>query len=173
MRTRHSRTIAGSSKHSSSAVKSLAGPIGPARLCPVGDVFAGIRIYPNAVPRLIRFVTALWALWFGAALVEPAAMQTCPMHGAHAAHGMSMPAGATHRSDHSPPARHSSHSCTCLGACCSAPTIAMPRAEIAALPVAAVVVAFVIDRYRDETAPAAAPRYSHPFANGPPMAPAA
>jgi hypothetical protein len=76
-------------------------------------------------------------------------------HMAHAAHQHGAPA------DH-----HGQHACTCLGACCCAPAVAVPATHVDAPVVATVEQAPAPDT---DVRVVAAPRpYSLPFANGPP-----
>jgi hypothetical protein len=81
---------------------------------------------------------------------------------------MSMPG---HSASHSGGSKHDApgpHNCTCLGACCCAPSVAVPSAQVAELTEAVVVDAAAPLLVREHQAPVAAPRYAHPFANGPP-----
>jgi hypothetical protein len=90
------------------------------------------------------------------------------MHSVHVDHGMSMPGTATGHSGGSKHGTPAPHTCTCLGACCGAPTVAVPQAAVAQL--AAVVVAFAVaaPRATTDVAPASAALDGHPFAIGPP-----
>jgi len=91
------------------------------------------------------------------------------MHGEHARHGVQMPAGAHHGAQHSHHGDHkSSTDCTCLGACCCAPTVALQMGAVAELPAIRTTVEMQRQLPRNDRTPAAVPRYAHPFANGPP-----
>lgn len=153
-------------------------------------------IYDSAVkhPVWLRAMTALWALWFTTALVEPAGFMACPMHSGmghvmETAGPMAMPAPAqvvphehlmsgaaqmtseqevskTAQNDATKAPSEEHHSCTCLGQCCT-----MAPAE-SAQPVVALFLTPLLQT--------AAPRFEHtdriperaayalPFANGPP-----
>jgi hypothetical protein len=85
---------------------------------------------------------------------------------------MAVPGGATHSQHagkHGVPEHHSSNnSCTCLGACCAAPTVAVPGASVAELPVPIVTFDAARPMFAAAVRPVAVARYAHPFANGPP-----
>jgi hypothetical protein len=115
----------------------------------------------------LRLVTCLWAFWFGVVLVEPAAL-SCPMHSSHAGHRMQMPADTADHAQHGTPSHHAHTVCTCLGACCGAPTVAINFGVLPELPVAWVLADGRAPWSHTETRAPSAPRYSHPFANGPP-----
>src|SRR5690242_10489713 len=94
----------------------------------------------------------------------------CPMHGLRAGHSTSMAGHSTSHtggSKHGMPARHS---CTCLGACCCAPTMAAPSSAIADLPGALIALGMERVVVAEHDAPRSAPRHAHPFAIGPPAA---
>jgi hypothetical protein len=99
------------------------------------------------------------------------------MHNSHAAHhvaasngGMSTHGavaagegeGASHH--HAP----SSKQCTCLGACCCAPTISAPIGAVATLPAERTVEVRVVTTWTTSDLTLSAVEYAHPFANGPP-----
>jgi hypothetical protein len=119
-------------------------------------------------PVWLRALAAVWAIWLQAALLDPGSFDHCPEHGhraaptqiadhmAHLGHG-----------DHGTPAdRHGQHSCTCLGACCCAPAVAIATPSID-VPLVVTVVRHIVPRAVDRVAPAFRP-HSLPFANGPP-----
>jgi hypothetical protein len=122
-------------------------------------------------PVWLRAVAAVWAIWLQAALLDPGSFDPCPEHGNHAA--------ATQMADHSAHAAHASHghgspanghgqhSCTCLGACCCAPSVAVVSPRIDAPRV--VTVAQASPAYRDVRVVVATRPHSLPFANGPPV----
>src|SRR5689334_23402254 len=90
------------------------------------------------------------------------------MHGLHAGHSTSMPG---HAAGHSGGSKHrtpSSHSCTCLGACCSTPTVAVPSSAVAELSAAVIDADTGPVTVAEPHAPRSAPRHAHPFAIGPP-----
>jgi len=116
----------------------------------------------------LRLLTCLWAVWFGSVLTAPD-LQSCPTHGEHAMHGAQMPAGAHHDAQHSHHGNKSSSGCTCLGACCCAPTVAPQLGAVAELPPTRITVDAARPLWSNDRAPAPAPRYAHPFANGPPV----
>ena len=120
----------------------------------------------------LRPLTCLWALWFGVVLAVPAALPTCPAHGEHAGHRME--AGATSAGVHHHVPSHETHdACTCLGACCSAPAVALVLGTPAELPAVRVSTQTSRPRFPDAPLSRSAARYAHPFANGPPAAIAA
>jgi hypothetical protein len=86
---------------------------------------------------------------------------------AHAAHHMDASA-----SGHMAPGkRHDDPSgkpCTCLGACCCAPTVIAGLGILPALPVAKTVAVRVALVSAASRIVLADPEYDHPFANGPP-----
>lgn len=119
-----------------------------------------------------RLLTALWALWFAVALIEPTGIHQCPVHGNAAAAdmgsmagmdmgGMSMSHDQAHQGDQS---QHSAQ-CTCLSQCCSAPSfVASKRATIPER-----IVALAAERpFADAPCPAIERTHALPFANGPP-----
>jgi hypothetical protein len=106
-------------------------------------------------------------------IVEPAALQQCPMHGAHAGHAAHMQSEFASHGSHGAPAHHANQACTCLGACCAAPAVAIPLRAVAELPAASIRILGTEQQAANDVAPATAPRYAHPFANGPPTARAA
>lgn len=120
----------------------------------------------------LRPLTCLWALWFGVVLAVPAALPTCPAHGEHVGHRME--AGATSGGLHHQAPSHETHdACTCLGACCSAPAVALVLGAPAELPAPRVSTQTSRPRFPDAPLSRSAARYAHPFANGPPAAIAA
>lgn len=114
----------------------------------------------------LRLLTCLWALWFGVVLVEPAPL-SCPEHGTHG-HRMQQQAGGGERAHHGSRPHHADATCTCLGACCCAPTVAAPLAAVAELPAARVSLESAGAPAGPDKPNQSAPSYSHPFANGPP-----
>ena len=152
----------------------LANPCPLRRILPTAKTSAergwdALRHYPMyciSVRRSVclRLLTCLWALWFGVILVEPAAL-SCAEHGAHGHH---MQQSGPDRTHHGGQPHHANTSCTCLGACCCAPTVAAPMAPVAELPATLIRVDGAgAPAGLDEPNPSA-PSYSHPFANGPP-----
>jgi hypothetical protein len=78
-----------------------------------------------------RTLAVVYALWFAVVLVEPAAIHTCPMHGAlHAAMHDTMPAAEHVHGGHdgagSSQPRGRAKPCTCIGACCAAVAAVIP-----------------------------------------------
>jgi len=116
---------------------------------------------------LLRLTTCLWALWFGVVLAVPAALPTCPAHGEHAGHAMaaSTAPGSVH---HQAPSHPSHDACTCLGACCCTPVVALGLGVPAELPAVRVAAQPPRPRFADAPLGRSAVRYSHPYANGPP-----
>jgi hypothetical protein len=129
----------------------------------------------------LRLVTALWALWFGVVLIEPAAVHAYLGHGEHASHTAhsAHPAGMAHgHMDMAPGHDMGSHhsgapdhdGAKCIGACCCAPAVTVSLAKIAELPAAVTVAVRAFIPNGEFAEPIVAPAYSHPFANGPPAA---
>src|SRR3954469_7704655 len=118
---------------------------------------------------LLRLTTCLWALWFGVVLAVPAALPTCPAHGEHAGHTMaaSTAPGSVH---HGVPSHQGRRACPCPGACCCAPVVALVVGVPAELPAVRVASQASRPRFPDAPPSRSAVRYSHPYANGPPVA---
>ena len=119
-------------------------------------------------PAWLRAFAAVWAVWLQAALLAPASFDHCPEHGSHAVQlHVADHAGHHMAHDHGAPAdQHGKHACTCLGACCCAPPVAVPSIRIDA-PLVASVDAAPIGIVDVSVVPALRP-HSLPFANGPP-----
>jgi len=126
----------------------------------------------------MRVVTAVWAVWLGAALSKPMALHPMPMQSAGAMAGMhEMPGmdqtqggadlGADLVTDHTPPHGSSTDCSRICNGCCAPPSIA-PSSFATGIEsrVLAPRPAIIIEA--DARGPAALPAYSHPFANGPP-----
>jgi len=73
--------------------------------------------------------------------------------------------GAVH---HEAPSHKTHDACTCLGACCSAPVVALVLGAPAELPAVRVTTQESRARFPDAPPSRSAARYAHPFANGPP-----
>jgi hypothetical protein len=120
---------------------------------------------------LIRFITALWSLWFAAAILELPGVHACAVHDGAAGHSHQASAPqAAHSHHHGAPeggAPAHSQQCTCLAHCCgaspvavSAPTFTIELStRVAPRVVSAPRVVIAISR-----------PYVRPFANGPPVA---
>ena len=121
-------------------------------------------------PVWLRALAAVWAIWLQAALLDPGSFDPCPEHGNHAA--ATQPATHSAHTAHAshghgtPAGHHGQHSCTCLGACCCAPSVAILATAFDAPRV--VTVAQVKPAHADFRVVAAARPHSLPFANGPP-----
>ena len=138
-------------------------------------------------PVWYRALVALWALWFAAAVSDPAGLHWCAQHGdrltaadaspVQSRHGAHAPGHAAHihpaaddartpspspqPSRHGPASDRDHH----LGQCCtSVPVEAITRVPSLAGPTYARYVAPEIG----ETRAASRVAYAHPFANGPP-----
>ena len=116
-----------------------------------------------------RVFAALFAFWFAFSLAEPAALHSCPMHGAGAAsvhaHGaVAHHATGIHGSSNSD---HAAKHCTCLGSCCaSSANAAVPGAGVSVETVAAYATERHVSALRARAI--AAPPFFLPYANGPP-----
>jgi hypothetical protein len=121
-----------------------------------------------------RLLTAVWSLWLGALLVEPAGLHSCSISAAHAARlassaGHDMAGATASHAAHTggrAPAPHDA--CACLGACCCAPAASVPSGPLLHAPVARLVVIRALELSDAAEAVCPTPRYAHPFANGPP-----
>ena len=132
-------------------------------------------MYPNGVKRpfVYRVVTALWSIWFAAALVGPATLHACPEHASltHASH-----AAPSHHDGHAAvaagdsqaPTRTADADCNCLGECCAVSAIEATKQQAGRAD--SFVAKSSVATIRDVEAPAAAHYYDQPFANGPPSA---
>jgi hypothetical protein len=117
-----------------------------------------------------RVFASLFAFWFAFSLAEPAAMHSCPMHGAgeasvHAHGAVAHHAGGTQHS--SSDSDHAARHCTCLGSCCaSSANAAVPCAGVSLETVAA----YATERRTPGLRARAitAPAFFLPYANGPP-----
>lgn len=125
----------------------------------------------------IRIVTAMWGVWLGVALTQPMMLHPCAAHGGPAAQmtgmpGMSSDGSAAQNSamHHDAPAHGSSTTCTCLSDCCCAPPASVPVTAQSGAAVSRTVEYASVAPTCDESSPAAAVAYAHPFANGPPVA---
>lgn len=131
-------------------------------------------------PVWFRALTALWALWFAVALIEPAGIHQCPVHGSVAASDMGGMAGMagmdmggmamSHDAAQPGDGSHHAAQCTCLSQCCSAPVFVPPART--ALPEHAIAAASPA-RFADVTAPLLERAHVLPYANGPPPRPLA
>lgn len=120
---------------------------------------------------LIRFVTALWSLWFAAAFLELPGAHACAVHSGASGHSHQAQAPeAVHAHHHgASPNEAPAHAaqCTCLGHCCSVSPVVVPTrapAIVVSTQHAPQVVA-----EPGVVFPASRP-YVRPFANGPPVA---
>ena len=143
-------------------------------------------------PAWLRLLIAVWALWFTTAVVEPAGLFACAMHGtvapaasATASEQASHRATAEMHAQHSVGSRHTmvatdavqasatdTHSqqqhdcCTCLGHCCQSIPVGAPTTVVT--------LALILERDAALSAIAITTRavtrrpYDQPFANGPP-----
>src|SRR5262252_9122126 len=85
-------------------------------------------------PVWLRALAAVWAIWLQAALLHPGSFDHCPEHGNRAVPMQAAEHSAHASHEHGTPAdHHGQHSCTCLGACCCAPSVVVP-ATTAGLP---------------------------------------
>ena len=123
-------------------------------------------------PAVSRALAALFAVWFTAYAVEPAALHACDVH--DAPHAANTSAAATHADDvhtsHSASRDDAQHSdetscCTCPGDCAAS----SPAALATTTALVAVVTTATTDSglSRHEYVPVAA-QHVLPFANGPP-----
>ena len=123
-----------------------------------------------------RALLSIWALWLSAALSEAPGLHACPVHGGHAAHTaavehsghMGQMAHGTQSSAPTDQSHHDPATCTCIGMCCCAATVAAPASSIELAD--AIVVDTPAAQYTDVASPVVQRAYSHPFANGPPTA---
>jgi len=116
-----------------------------------------------------RIVTALWGLWFIAALTGPATLHACPQHAAlmHAGHASS------HASMHGATAEHHpsqqkgvEHKCNCLSECCAVAALAPSTVK---LPQSKVTVVHEQSQYTSDCEVSSARKeHAQPFPNGPP-----
>ena len=117
-----------------------------------------------------RLFATLLAFWFAFSLAEPAALHSCPMHGASATSAHVHGAAAHHASGvqhHSSDSDHATKHCTCLGSCCaSSANAAVPGTGVSV----ETVVAHAIERHMPALRARAitAPPFFLPYANGPP-----
>lgn len=129
-------------------------------------------------PLWFRALTAFWGLWFAVALIEPAGIHQCPVHGLAAGQMVGMAAmpdmapmagmaGMATAHDASP-AGHSHHgaTCTCLSIGCSSPAFAAPGTAVVLAHYA--VVRGAAPNFADAPHPIVARAHALPFANGPP-----
>ncbi|MGH7620519.1 MAG: hypothetical protein ACREPM_25160 [Gemmatimonadaceae bacterium] len=122
-----------------------------------------------------RALVGLWSLWLFVVLAEPAAVHSCPVHGAHGEHGMSGAAMAgmhgAHAAHGAEPAsapgdsRHGPAQCTCVGLCCCAPVAILTSHTAAFSNVPATSAVRRAPNVRAFTSQLA---HAHPYANGPP-----
>lgn len=133
--------------------------------------------------RLFRLLALPLALWFVALSTDVGGVDACPMHDAPGGvmAGMAgMPAMAMGTmtvptaprtgaapSDGPAPAPHGPVRCTCMGACCCCAMATLPASAVS-VPLVAALPASVDGALRVHAAPAAAPRFLLPPANGPP-----
>jgi hypothetical protein len=133
-----------------------------------------------------RAVVALWGLWITTALVEPAGLLTCAMHGGriappspsadaaatrstgatgHVHHAGEPTAPRAEDEDASPPGGHAC--CTCVGHCCVPVPVAAPPTAVALV---APTRQHVSRPGRAQAGrPESARDHALPFANGPPV----
>ena len=122
-------------------------------------------------PLAFRVVTALWGIWFAAALVGPATLHACPEHAAltHSSHADAS-GGASHsgvaEKDSESPKRTADADCNCLDECSTVSAIAIQRVEIDRAE--SIIAESGAPAIHDLESPAAARYYVQPFANGPP-----
>jgi hypothetical protein len=116
-----------------------------------------------------RIVTGLWAAWLGVAIVEPAAVHSCPVHasGAAAHHSVAAPVAGEHQ-HHQSSQEQKPAQCSCIGECSAAQSVAAPTFASVEVAVAEIAAPTVVVSFADEIAPAAQPSYAHPFATAPP-----
>ncbi|HEY2065632.1 MAG TPA: hypothetical protein VGG84_06705 [Gemmatimonadaceae bacterium] len=120
---------------------------------------------------LARVLSAIWGAWLLVALMEPAALHTCPMH--DMVHGGMSHAAATHAHDADDGPAHSSsrshHSvCTCIGSCCAAVVNALGAPPV--LTVAETVRQPIVAIYSRLTAyRPSPPEHARPPSQGPPV----
>lgn len=134
-------------------------------------VFSGTSVIFDWMKRsvLTRMVTALWGVWFVAALIGPATLHACPQHEAvtHASHAGAHAGMDMSGSGHVPAGQNGlEHKCNCLTECCAAAVVAPSQVSV---PAAAILVARETGVSHCASVAAVA-RYEHaqPFSNGPP-----
>jgi hypothetical protein len=117
-----------------------------------------------------RTFAVLFAFWFAFSLAEPAALHSCPQHGAGVASAHAHGTAAHHTSA----TRHNSSDggaathCTCLGSCCaSTVNAAVPGAGVSVETVAAHAIERHVPALRARAI--TAPPFFLPYANGPPV----
>ncbi len=123
----------------------------------------------------MRVVTAIWAVWLGAALSTPMAMHpmqmagqsTAQMAGMHGMPGMDQLAGTDIPADHMP-SHGSSNDCSCICNCCCVPPAIAPSYASTGIESRLVAPHLAVAIIVDARGPAALPPHSLPFANGPP-----
>ncbi len=142
-----------------------------------GERRAIVMYYSFVRPRPVwlRALTALWGLWFAVALIEPAGIHQCPVHGVGAQMGdmgdmsaMDMgakPMAAEMAKADQPP--HHAASCTCLSLCYSSPAFVPPTAG-AQLRDRVVAIA-ASQNFADSPCRVLERPHALPFANGPPV----
>ena len=115
----------------------------------------------------MKRLAILLPIWLVFAIGEPSMVHRCPTHDVA---GMLPPAAASHHGAHgssSPaPTPHSTHGCSCLGACTIVPVAVAPRAT---LTPSALVVTFEVTIPAARLLDARCDAYrALPYANGPP-----
>src|SRR5215212_1831299 len=121
-----------------------------------------------------RALAAVMAVWFVLVTIEPAALHSCPMHGAHApAHAGATATAPAHHAAHAPASDASSpgapaaaQHCTCLGDCAGVSLAVLPVATHTPWPAAVAAVSALPPLEAGFIPPAA--DFALPFANGPP-----
>ena len=116
-----------------------------------------------------RAFAATMAIWLGLVITEPLPIDSCPMHGSHAMHGVALASHAGHHAaSHGGAPTKASNQCTCIGDC------AASRMSFGAASENVAVLEAGITAFR-EAPPAAAvagrvqlPAHTLPPANGPP-----
>ena len=119
-------------------------------------------------PLAFRVVTALWAIWFAAALVGPSALHACPEHAAltHASHAASGDHSAVADTDSHSQKRTADADCNCLDECSTVSAIAIQRTEVDHDE--SFIAQSGAPAIHDFETPTPARYYVQPFANGPP-----
>lgn len=120
-----------------------------------------------------RVATALWGVWFAAALVGPATLHACPEH-ASVTHTSN--ASVAHHDGHSDvipeqsqtPAHTADADCNCLGECSAVSAIEVAKSP--ANRAESVITRSRLASIRNVETPAVSHDYEQPFANGPPSA---
>lgn len=140
-----------------------------------------------------RSLATLLAVWLPLVAGEPGLLQPCPMHGAgraviaslrgqpiqpgmvggsrvsHSAHSHLAAGSSASSSDHSTPASHDHHTCSCIDGCSAAAAAFLaPSTPTAEFAVASYAAAGSIPGAESLARPA--PEFSRPYTTGPPRA---